>query len=57
MIEIDSVGFFTDNELLRDPYDYLAALRAECPLRRETHRDVVMVTGYGEGMALHIRFE
>ncbi len=53
MIDIDSVDFFTDNELLADPYDYLAALRAECPLRREKHHNVVMVTGYDEGMAIY----
>jgi 4-carboxymuconolactone decarboxylase len=46
MTGIDSVDFFTDNKLLADPYDYLAALRAECPLRREKHQDVVMLTGY-----------
>ena len=32
---LDAVDFFTDNELLRNPYDYLAALRDQCPLRRE----------------------
>ncbi len=53
MTDIDSVDFFTDNELLADPYDYLAALRDECPLRREKHHDVVMVTGYDEGMAIY----
>ncbi len=53
MTDIDSVDFFTDNKLLADPYDYLAALRAECPLRREKHHDVVMVTGYDEAMAIY----
>lgn len=43
--DLDAVDFFTDNQLLHDPYDYLAALRAQCPLRRETHHGVVMVTG------------
>lgn len=53
MTDIDSVDFFSDNQLLADPYDYLAALRAECPLRREKHHDVVMVTGYDEAMAIY----
>lgn len=53
MTDIDSVDFFADNELLADPYDYLAALRDECPLRREKYHDVVMVTGYDEGMAIY----
>ncbi len=50
---LDAVDFFTDNELLHDPYDYLAVLRDECPLRREPHHDVVMVTGYDEGVAIY----
>jgi cytochrome P450 family 150 subfamily A5 len=51
--DIDSVDFFTDNKLLHDPYDYLAALRTENPLRLEKHHDVVMVTGYEEGVAIY----
>ncbi|KUI43097.1 cytochrome [Mycobacterium sp. IS-1590] len=50
---MDNVDFFTDNDLLHDPYDHLAALREECPLRREPHHDVVMVTGYDEGVAIY----
>lgn len=51
--DLDSVDFFTNNQLLQDPYDYLAALRDECPLRREPHHGVVMVTGYDEGVAIY----
>lgn len=51
--DVDTRDFFTDNELLADPYDYLAAMREECPLRREPHHDVVMVTGYDEGVAIY----
>jgi cytochrome P450 len=51
--DVDFVDFFTDNGLLHDPYDYLAALRSECPLRREKYHDVVMVTGYDEGVAIY----
>lgn len=53
MTDLDTRDFFTDNELLHDPYAYLAALRDECPLRREKHHDVVMVTGYDEGVAIY----
>jgi cytochrome P450 len=45
--------FFTDNTLLHDPYAYLAELRDQCPLRREPHHDVVMVTGYDEGVSIY----
>lgn len=51
--DIDGPDFFTDNALLADPYAYLAALRGECPVRREKHHDVVMVTGYEESLAVY----
>ncbi len=53
MTDLDSKDFFTDSAVLRDPYDYLAGLRAECPVRREPFHDVVMVTGYDEGVAIY----
>jgi cytochrome P450 len=53
MAEIDERDFFTDSELLVDPYAHLHALREECPLRREPHHDVVMVTGYDEVVAIY----
>ncbi|MEO3784769.1 cytochrome P450 [Actinocorallia sp. B10E7] len=53
MTDIDSVDFFTDNALLHDPYAYLAALREQCPVRREPHHDVVMITGYEEAVAVY----
>jgi cytochrome P450 len=51
--DVDAVDFFTDNEVLHDPYDYLAAVRDECPVRREPHHDVVMITGYEEAVAVY----
>lgn len=53
MSDVDSVDFFTDNTILHDPYDYLAALRDECPIRREKHHEVMMVTGYDEALAIY----
>jgi len=53
MADIDERDFFTDSELLVDPYAHMHALRAECPLRREPHHDVVMVTGYDEVVAIY----
>jgi cytochrome P450 len=49
----DAVDFFRDDDVLVDPYPYLEALRNECPVRREPHHDVVMVTGYEEVMAVY----
>ncbi len=51
--DIDAADFFTDNDLLHDPYAYLARMRSQCPLRREPHHGVVMVTGYDEGVAIY----
>ncbi len=51
--DLDTADFFTDNKVLHDPYAFLAALRADCPIRREAHHDVMMVTGYDEGVAIY----
>ena len=53
MTDADERNFFTDATLLEDPYDQLRAWRQECPLRREPHHDVVMVTGYDEVVAIY----
>jgi cytochrome P450 family 150 subfamily A5 len=52
-IDIDGPDFFTDNGLLAEPYEYLAAMRDKCPVAREKHHDVVMVTGYEESLAVY----
>ncbi len=53
MDDPDAIDFFRNDELLVDPYPYFEALRAECPVRRESHHDVVMVTGYDEAVAVY----
>lgn len=53
MADIDDIDFFRDAEMIADPFAYLHALRDECPVRRETHHDVVMVTGYDEALAVY----
>ncbi len=50
---IDATDFFTDADLLRDPYEYFHALREACPLHREPHHDVVMVTGFDEVVSIY----
>ena len=49
---LDGPDFFRDNDFIADPYPYFEHLRAECPVRREPHHDVVMVTGYEEAIAV-----
>jgi cytochrome P450 len=45
--------FFRSNELIADPYGYFDDLRAQCPVLREPHHDVMMVTGYDEAVAVY----
>jgi cytochrome P450 len=53
MADFDAIDFFRGDELLVDPYPYFEALRGECPVRRETHHDVVMITGYDEAVSVY----
>ncbi len=53
MGEFDTIDFFRGNELVADPYPYFDSLRRECPVQRERHHDVVMVTGYDEAVAVY----
>lgn len=45
---VDAMNFFRDDGLVADPYPYFDAMREQCPVRREPHHDVMMVTGYDE---------
>jgi cytochrome P450 len=47
---IEALDFFRDDTLVADPYPYYGALRAKCPVQREPHHDVMMVTGYDEAV-------
>lgn len=53
MTEPSEPDFFAGSELLADPYPYFESLRAECPIRREPHHDVLMVTGYDEALKIY----
>lgn len=46
----DLTDFFQGDELVDDPYPYYEALRARCPVQREDHHGVLMVTGYDEAV-------
>ena len=48
--EFESVDFFRDDTFVPDPYPYYENLRSTCPVQREAHHDVVMVTGYEEAI-------
>jgi cytochrome P450 family 150 subfamily A5 len=50
---ISSTDFFTDNGLVADPYPYFAALRQRCPVTREDHHGVTMLTGWQEAVDVY----
>jgi cytochrome P450 len=51
--DFDAIDFFRDRDLVADPYPYYDYLRGDCPVRREQHHDVMMVTGYDEALAVY----
>jgi cytochrome P450 len=50
MQDISSSDFFQDPDLLVEPHAFYDAVRAKCPVWREDHHDVVLVTGYEEAI-------
>lgn len=44
--------FFNDREVLLDPYTYFEKLREQGPVFRMENRDVVIVTGFAEGVSV-----
>jgi len=53
MTDVDAVDFFRDRSVVADPFPYFDLLRDECPVRREPHHGVFMVTGYDEACAVY----
>jgi len=51
--DLDDVNFFRNRELTVDPYPYFDELRAACPVHREPHQGVFMVTGYDEAIDVY----
>src|SRR3954466_834364 len=51
MSELASVGYFSDQAIAQDPYEYLDYLRSQGAVFREPHHGVAAVTGYAEVMA------
>jgi cytochrome P450 family 150 subfamily A5 len=50
--DFEAIDFFRDSAFVPDPYPYFEFLREQCPVAREPHHDVVMVTGYDEAIAV-----
>ena len=53
MADIIERNFFQDPELLVEPFEYFDAVREKCPVWRESHHDVVLVTGYEEALQVY----
>ncbi|MGA8726691.1 MAG: cytochrome P450 [Acidimicrobiales bacterium] len=51
--EFDSTDYFKTDSLFDDPYPYWDHLRERCPVVKEPFRDVYMVTGYDEAIAVY----
>ncbi|MEX5634264.1 cytochrome P450 [Parafrankia sp. FMc2] len=50
MSDLEVPDYFRDEKLVADPYPFLEEMRGQCPVLREKHHDVVMVTGYEEAV-------
>lgn len=51
--DTDKINFFKNSEVVADPFPYFEALRRECPVQREPHHNVMMVTGYEEALQVY----
>ncbi len=51
--DLTSVDFFRDARLTDDPYPFYEALRTKCPVSREDHYGVTMVTGWQEAVDVY----
>ncbi len=51
--DLTSVDFFRDGRLTDDPYPFYEALRNKCPVSREGHYGVTMVTGWQEAVDVY----
>ena len=50
--DFTELDFFRVSELIADPYPYYEALRQQCPVAKEKHHGVTMVTGWDEACAV-----
>jgi cytochrome P450 family 150 subfamily A5 len=51
--ELATIDFFRDKAVAQDPYAYYDAVRDQGPVWREPNRDVVMISGYDEAIAVY----
>lgn len=51
--DLTTVDFFRDSRLTDDPYTFYEALRNKCPVSKEEHYGVTMVTGWQEAVDVY----
>ena len=51
--KVEEKDFFRDHSLFVNPYPYYDNIRSRCPVQREPHHDVVMVTGFEEAIEVY----
>jgi cytochrome P450 len=51
--DLTTVDFFRDSRLTDDPYTFYEALRNKCPVSREEHYGVTLVTGWQEAVDVY----
>jgi cytochrome P450 len=56
-LDFDSVDYFRSDTFVADPFPYYEHLRAKCPMVKEDHHDVLMVTGWDEITKIHSETE
>lgn len=52
MTDFETVDFFTDTNLVENPFPYFEYLRSQGPITRLPHRNVLAVTGYKEAIEI-----
>ncbi|MGB9225621.1 MAG: hypothetical protein WCB80_20605, partial [Mycobacterium sp.] len=52
-VDLEAADFFTDPELVSNPYPYFDTLRSRCPVHPVAHPRVVAVTGYDEAVQVY----
>ena len=52
-IDPTGIDFFRDERMVDDPYPFFEGLRNKCPVTREDHYNVTMVTGWEEAVQVY----
>jgi cytochrome P450 family 150 subfamily A5 len=51
--DFEKYDFFRSDRFIDDPYAYFDYMREQCPVKREPHQGIFMVTGYDEAIEIY----